>query len=43
MHRVHIERWTLPQPEVIESHAPTLLPVLRHHNDLPAVVTVIQA
>lgn len=41
--RVQIERWPLPTPEAVTRHAPTLLPVLRHHNDLPAVVSAIEA
>ena len=43
LQRVRIERWPLPSAEVIERHAPVLMPVLRHRNDLPAVVSAVQA
>jgi predicted nucleic acid-binding protein len=41
--RVRLEQWPLPAPEDIQQHRPTLLPVLRHINDLAAVVTAVQA
>lgn len=41
--RVRIERYPLPSPDEIRRHAPTILPALRHVNDLPAVVTAMQA
>ena len=41
--RVHVERWPKPSEEDIERFLPTVLPVLRHINDLRPVVTAIQA
>jgi hypothetical protein len=43
LRRVRIERWPLPSVDDIERHAPTLMPVLRHRNDLPVVVSAMQA
>lgn len=43
LQRVRIERWPLPSAEDIERYAPVLMPVLRHRNDLPAVVSAVQA
>ena len=43
MNRVHLERWPLPSTADLDAAAPTVLPILRHVNDLPAVVTAIQA
>lgn len=41
--RVRIERYPMPFPDDIRTQLPTILPVLRHVNDLPAVVTALQA
>src|SRR5207302_1101194 len=41
--RVRLERWPAPSLPEIQGHRPTLLPVLRHINDLAAVVTAVQA
>lgn len=41
--RVRLERWPMPMLEEVRGYEPTLLPVLCHTNDLPAVVTVMQA
>ena len=41
--RVHIERWPRPTVQDVESFLPTILPVLRHINDLRLVVTAMQA
>ena len=43
LRRVRQERWPLPSPDEIARAAPSLLPVLRHENDLGAVVTAMQA
>ena len=43
LRRVRIERWPLPSADDIERYAPALMPVLRHRNDLPAVVSAVQA
>lgn len=40
--RVRIERHPLPTEEELRSHLPTVLPAIRHINDLPAVVTALQ-
>ena len=40
--RVRVERWPLPSSEEIRAQAPAILPILRHVNDLPAVVTAIR-
>src|SRR5690348_15174885 len=34
LRRVHIERWPLPSADDVARHAPALMPVLRHRNDL---------
>lgn len=41
--RVRVERFPLPTADDIRAHAPNILPALRHVNDLPAVVTALQA
>lgn len=41
--RVRVEHQSLPDAAVVESFAPTLMPVLRHRNDLPAVVSAVEA
>lgn len=41
--RVRIERHPLPPLDEINRLAPAILPVLRHINDLPAVVTAVRA
>lgn len=41
--RVRIERHPLPTEDAIREHATAILPAIRHVNDLPAVVTAIQA
>ncbi|MGI8916610.1 MAG: PIN domain-containing protein [Chloroflexota bacterium] len=43
LRRVRIERWPGPTMEEVESSLPTVLPVLRHINDLRPVVTALQA
>ena len=43
LQRIRIERWPLPSADDVERHAPALMPVLRHRNDLPAVVSAVQA
>ena len=43
LNQVRIERHPLPTPEAIRQHAAAILPAIRHVNDLPAVVTAIQA
>jgi hypothetical protein len=43
MNRVRLERWPLPSADDLEAAAPTILPLLRHVNDLPAVVSAMQA
>jgi hypothetical protein len=41
--RVRLERQPLPSEEAIRAHAARVLPILRHVNDLPVVVSAIQA
>jgi hypothetical protein len=41
--RVRIERYPLPSEDDIRAQLPSVLPALRHINDLPAVVTALQA
>lgn len=41
--RVRLERWPVPTEDQLRDSAPTIVPVLRHLNDLPAVVTAMQA
>jgi hypothetical protein len=41
--RVRIERRPAPSAELVQSLAPTIIPVLRHLNDLEAVVSAIEA
>lgn len=41
--RVRVERHPLPAPDEIRRLAPSILPALRHVNDLPAVVTALHA
>ena len=41
--RVRVERYPLPTEEDIRAQLSTVLPALRHVNDLPAVVTALQA
>lgn len=41
--RVRIERYPLPSDDAIRARIPDVLPALRHINDLPPVVTAIQA
>lgn len=41
--RVRIERHAMPTEALIRQHAATIMPVLRHLNDLLAVVTAIQS
>jgi hypothetical protein len=41
--RIRLERWPTPSPEALRDALPRVLPALRHLNDLPAVVTAIQA
>jgi len=43
MNRVRMERWPLPSATDLDAAAPTVLPLLRHVHDLPAVVTAMQA
>jgi len=43
LQRVRQEHWSMPSPEEIMLAAPTLMPALRHENDLAAVVTAMQA
>lgn len=43
LRRIRIERWPLPSADDVEHFAATLMPVLRHRNDLPAVVSAVQA
>jgi len=43
LRRVRLERWPMPTQEQLVAVAPTLMPVLRHTNDLQAVVTAVQA
>lgn len=41
--RVQIERIPMPAEEMILAAYPTIIPALRHENDLPAVVSALQA
>lgn len=41
--RVRVERWAMPTRAEVDAHLPTVLPVLRHRNDLDGVVTALQA
>lgn len=41
--RVQLERYQLPSQDEILAAYPRIMPVLRHENDLPAVVSAIQA
>jgi hypothetical protein len=41
--RVRIERWPLPSEDEIRAHLASILPVIRHVNDVPAVVTALRA
>jgi hypothetical protein len=41
--RIRIERHPSPTDALLREHAPTVLPALRHVNDLLAVVTAMQA
>ena len=41
--RVHLERWPRPTEQAIRRWMPTVLPALRHINDLPVVVSAIEA
>lgn len=41
--RVRLERHVEPSPSVIRTHAPAILPAIRHVNDLPSVVTAVLA
>lgn len=41
--RVRVERRVQPTSEDLQRYAPGLLPVLRHSNDLPAVIAAMQA
>lgn len=43
MARVHLERWPKPTAEQVHQHAATILPALRHVNDLRLVVTAFLA
>jgi hypothetical protein len=43
MKRVRLERWPLPPAADLAVAAPTVLPLLRHVNDLPAIVSAMQA
>jgi predicted nucleic acid-binding protein len=43
LQRVRLEHWANPSLEQIYQQLPTLLPALRHANDLPSVVTAMQA
>ena len=43
MRRVHLERVPVPSAEAVEHYLPTVLPVLRHINDLRPVISAIQA
>lgn len=40
---VRHERWPSPTSEDVQTYLPAVLPVLRHRNDLPVVVSAIQA
>lgn len=41
--RVRVERRVQPTSEDLQRYAPSLLPALRHSNDLPAVIAAMQA
>ena len=41
--RVRLERWPRPTEQEIARLAPAILPVLRHVNDLPVVVSAVAA
>lgn len=41
--RVRIERHSIPTEDVVREQAPIIMPVLKHLNDLAAVVTAIHA
>lgn len=41
--RVRVERYPMPSEDDIRAHLSDILPALRHINDLPAVVTALQA
>lgn len=41
--RIRLERRPRPQEEEIARWAPTILPVLRHFNDLPVVISAMDA
>lgn len=43
MECVRIERWPLPSKDEIQAHLAFILPVIRHINDVPAVVTALRA
>lgn len=43
LQRIRIERYPFPSQEEIQSDVATLLPAIKHINDLPAVVTAVQA
>jgi hypothetical protein len=39
--RVTLEPWPAPSVQDVRAHAPAILPVLRHANDLPTAVAVL--
>lgn len=41
--RVRLERWPRPHDEAMLRWASTILPVLRHFNDLPVVISAVEA
>lgn len=43
LRRVRLERHPLPAADVVAGLAPTLMPVVRHRNDVPAIVSAVQA
>jgi hypothetical protein len=43
LQRVRLERWANPSLEQIYQQVPALLPALRHVNDLPSVVSAMEA
>jgi hypothetical protein len=43
LQRVRLEPWPRPTREEVDAHLPTVLPVLRHRNDLDGVVRAMQA
>lgn len=43
LNRVRIERIPIPPADLLAQQLPRLLPVIRHRNDLPAVVSAVQA